>query len=127
MLVKAYPSSFYTPYELKKYDLCFQCHSSELLDSQGQTNFRNGIRNLHGVHVSKKYKGRTCSACHNVHVSDGEKLINSDGVVFGDWKIPIKFEYTETGGSCMPGCHRRMEYDRKSPADNSEKRKKEDE
>jgi len=127
ILTGPYPTTFYAPYEEKKYGLCFQCHEEELLRKGGETDFRNGSMNLHTVHVVRKDKGRTCSACHNAHVSNGEKMINMEGVVFGDWKIPIRFEGTETGGSCMPGCHRLMVYDRKKPADNSEKKKKKDE
>ena len=34
---------------------------------------------------------------------------------FGDWKIPTRFAITPTGGSCAPGCHRRVLYDREKP------------
>lgn len=120
LLTESYPSSFYSGFKKDTYGLCFQCHEEDLLTERNRsTDFRNGSRNLHTVHVADKLKGRTCKACHNLHASDGEKLINSDGIPFGDWKIPIRFEATDTGGSCMPGCHRSMKYDRNEKVDNS--------
>jgi predicted CXXCH cytochrome family protein len=127
LVTKAYPASFYAGYTEDSYSLCFSCHDQELLTERNKTtNFRNGIKNLHTVHVADKLKGRTCKACHNVHAGDGEKLIKQDGVPFGDWKIPIRFEVTDTGGSCMPGCHRIMKYDREKKADNSKEAAKRD-
>ena len=60
-------------------------------------------------------KGRTCRICHEPHASNGEKLISKEGAQFGEWKIPINFKITSTGGSCAPGCHREFKYDRKKP------------
>ena len=60
-------------------------------------------------------KGRTCRVCHEPHASDGEKLISKEGTQFGDWKIPMNFKITSTGGSCAPGCHRSFKYDRDKP------------
>ncbi|MCB2183406.1 MAG: cytochrome c3 family protein [Desulfobulbaceae bacterium] len=124
ILKGSYPQSFYAAYEENLYDFCFQCHDKELLTSEtatNQTDFRNGDENLHYRHVARAQKGRTCRSCHSVHASNGQKLINPDGIKFGDWKIPIRFETTETGGSCMPGCHRGMSYDRAEYIDNSDK------
>ena len=84
---------------------------------RNQTGFRNGTDNLHYRHVARKQKGRTCLACHSVHASSGQKLINPEGIPFGQWKIPIRFVATETGGGCVPGCHRSLDYDRKTPVD----------
>jgi hypothetical protein len=36
-------------------------------------------------------------------------------VPFGDWRIPIGFSKTATGGSCSPGCHQTSSYDRQTP------------
>ncbi len=128
ILKDRYPTSFYMPFKKDAYDLCFGCHDKGLLSQQttgDQTGFRNGKENLHFLHVVKERKGRTCKACHSVHASDGEKLINPDGIPFGDWKIPIRYTATETGGSCAPGCHRQMYYDREKPVDNTEEIKSE--
>ena len=120
LLNKSYPSTFYAGLKKDTYDLCFECHDKELLTERDKTtNFRNGSMNLHNIHVAPPRKGRTCKACHNLHASDGEKLITPEGIPFGDWKIPVRFKATDTGGSCMPGCHRTMQYDRNKPADNS--------
>ncbi len=120
LLNEPYPSAFYAGFKKDTYDLCFQCHDRELLTERDKTtNFRNGSQNLHNIHVADPRKGRTCKACHNLHASDGDKLINPDGIPFGDWNIPIRFAATDTGGSCMPGCHSTMKYDRNTPTDNS--------
>lgn len=127
ILTGAYPQSMYAPYKKGTYELCFQCHEESLLDkSRGDTAFRNGKANLHYLHVGRENKGRTCQVCHDVHSADGQNLISSEGTPFGDWKIPVRFEATDSGGGCMPGCHRAMEYDRKNPVDNSLKEDKEE-
>ena len=118
----SYPESFYAPFQPEAYELCFMCHDKELLTLQNvkdQTDFRNGTENLHFLHVARKQKGRTCKSCHSFHASDGEKLINPDGILVGDWKIPIRYKATDTGGSCVPGCHRPMSYDREQPFNNT--------
>jgi predicted CXXCH cytochrome family protein len=109
-----YPSDLYAPYKDGAYDACLKCHEKNLLrfpETTIYTKFRNGNRNLHYVHVVNR-KGRTCRLCHEPHASDGAKLISKDGTQFGDWKIPINFATTATGGSCAPGCHRKFKYDR---------------
>jgi len=116
ILIASYPKKFYTPYEKKKYSLCFECHESnitEYKETTTDTNFRNGSENLHYVHVHRK-KGRTCRACHMVHASKLLKHIREE-TPFGKWDIPINFEITPTGGSCAPGCHREYKYDRVKP------------
>lgn len=122
LLTGSFPKAFYAPYRADAYDFCFQCHDKELLTAQPvgeQTGFRNGKDNLHYRHVAKKEKGRTCLACHSVHASNGQKLINPEGIPFGKWKIPIRFAATESGGGCVPGCHRSRDYDRVQPVDNT--------
>ncbi|GFO54598.1 cytochrome c [Geomonas sp. Red276] len=112
-----YPSELYYPYQDGAYDACLKCHEKNLLrfpETTIYTNFRNGNRNLHYVHVVSR-KGRTCRICHQPHASDGPKLINKNGAEFGEWKIPINFVITPTGGSCAPGCHRKLKYDRFKP------------
>lgn len=109
-----YPAELYTPYKEGAYDACLRCHEKSLLrfpETTIYTKFRNGNRNLHYVHVVNR-KGRTCRLCHEPHASDGAKLISKDGYQFGDWKIPLNFQMTATGGSCAPGCHRKFKYDR---------------
>jgi hypothetical protein len=33
-------------------------------------------------------------------------------VPFGAWYLPLNFQKTENGGSCLPGCHKLKKYDR---------------
>jgi predicted CXXCH cytochrome family protein len=114
LLVKAFPTRPYVAYTGEEYGLCFECHNRELLqyaDTSFATQFRDGERNLHFLHVNDPQKGRSCVFCHGVHGSAGAKLVE-EGVKFGQWSLPIKFVKTETGGGCAPGCHRPAYYDR---------------
>ena len=116
LLSKEFPTADYVPYTKAEYELCFSCHKRDLLeypDTSFATNFRDGERNLHYLHVNKTDKGRSCTFCHNVHGSNNPKLI-AENVPFGKWNLPIKFIQTETGGSCSPGCHKPQSYDRKN-------------
>ena len=117
MLRGNYPQELYVPYENGTFALCLQCHDKELAsaaETTKATNFRNGSRNLHSVHVLGR-KGRTCRLCHEPHASNGEKLINKEGMKFGAWKVPINFIISPKGGTCAPGCHRSFRYDRDKP------------
>lgn len=117
---RAYPSKFYATYDAKQYALCFECHEPEAFsdrETDSATGFRNGTQNLHFLHVNKAEKGRTCRACHAPHASNNAKHI-AERVPFGKWQIPIGFRETETGGSCLPGCHKPYAYDRKNPVEN---------
>jgi len=118
LLVDAYPESFYAPYSKGTYAFCLGCHEENLLrfpETSIYTRFRNGKHNLHYTHVADPRKGRTCRACHQAHASNGPKLVNEEGAAFGDWRIPLRLVLTDTGGSCSPGCHRRIAYDRENP------------
>ena len=119
MLRGTYPSELYAPYKDGLYGICLSCHEKNLLrfaETTIYTNFRNGSQNLHYVHVSNSRKGRTCRICHAPHASNGVKLIDKDGAKFGEWYIPINFQISSTGGSCAPGCHKALQYDRNKPA-----------
>jgi len=108
-----FPHSFYSPYEKGEYDLCFLCHKEAIVtekETRTVTNFRNGETNLHWLHVNQK-KGRTCRACHDVHASNHEGRIR-DEFPFGNMSMPMEYYKTETGGSCLPGCHTERLYDR---------------
>ena len=113
ILVGGYPPEFYREFSVESYDLCFQCHDRDLVtakETETATNFRDGSRNLHYLHVDMK-KGRTCRACHEVHAGSQEKLIREQAP-FGKWEIPMNFQKTPAGGSCKPGCHVPYTYDR---------------
>ena len=116
-LTHEYPSSFYAPFDINNYKLCFTCHPETLVlheQTDRLTDFRNGSLNLHYLHVNKPEKGRTCRACHATHGSNWPKHI-SEGVPYGNWEIPILYEKTVSGGGCQPGCHKPKEYDRENP------------
>ncbi len=115
LLVEDYPPLFYAPFQLDSFRLCFRCHISDLVlkpSGAGLTQFRDGDRNLHFLHVNQE-KGRTCRACHEVHASKRPAHIR-EAVPFGSggWMLEINFQATENGGSCAPGCHQLKSYDR---------------
>lgn len=112
MLLQNYPKEFYAPFSQDQYSLCFNCHQPTLVQDPTTTTltgFRDGDRNLHYLHVNKKVKGRTCRACHETHASQHPKHIR-EGVPFGQWLLPIRFQKTATGGTCTPGCHATKTY-----------------
>ncbi len=120
ILRKYFPPLFYAPFDPKNYELCFNCHEKTLVlepRTNTLTGFRNGDQNLHYVHVNKAVKGRTCRACHDAHGTKNPKHIR-DAVPFGAWGLPINHKKTETGGSCLPGCHQTFVYDRNKPVKN---------
>ena len=119
LLAKAYPPEFYAPYSRDNYALCFSCHSDSLVEAERTTtltNFRDGDRNLHFVHVDKAERGRTCRACHETHGSNLPSHLR-ETTPFGMWNLPIGYVKTENGGSCTPGCHVQKTYNRIMPED----------
>jgi predicted CXXCH cytochrome family protein len=113
--------SMYQPFEKSSYALCFSCHADTIADSQrtdSETNFRNGMFNLHFVHVNKVDKGRSCRVCHDPHASSQPRLISNKKAGFGRWRIPISFTQTSVGGTCVAGCHKPKSYNRIDPVDN---------
>ncbi|HUU46165.1 MAG TPA: cytochrome c3 family protein [Acidobacteriota bacterium] len=114
ILIQYFPPEFYTPYAEENYALCFECHNRQVaLDEHTATltNFRDGDRNLHFVHVNKQEKGRSCRACHQVHASTQEKHVRTS-VPFGkiDWELPVTFTKKGNGGNCVVGCHAPFDY-----------------
>ena len=111
LLISAFPKGEYASAIKDTFALCWECHDSDLLEvskTTTSTNFRDGDRNLHFVHMNGK-KARSCVMCHNVHASMNDHLIE-DNVRFGDWNLPIRFTPKENGGSCFPGCHAQKSY-----------------
>lgn len=115
MLTEEYPPQFYAAFKIDTFKLCFRCHIPDLVlkkSGQGLTEFRDGDRNLHWLHVNQE-KGRTCRACHEVHASKRPAHIR-EAVPFGDsgWLLELNFEKSAEGGSCAPGCHTARSYNR---------------
>ncbi|MBZ0158127.1 MAG: cytochrome C [Alphaproteobacteria bacterium] len=120
ILRKNFAPVFYASFDTRNFELCFNCHEKNLvLDSKTttMTGFRNGDQNLHFVHVNKAIKGRTCRACHDAHATNNPKHIR-DAVPFGSWGLPVGFQKSANGGSCLPGCHQKFVYDRSAPVKN---------
>ncbi len=114
ILWKYFPSEFYTPFAVEKYELCFGCHQKTLvLDKYTSTltDFRRGNQNLHFLHVNRE-KGRTCRACHQVHASNQEKHIRSEVPFSKTWMYQIRYTKKENGGRGVVGCHKPQEYSR---------------
>ena len=113
LLIEKFPEGNYANAERDNFSLCFRCHNRKLFEdevTETVTNFRNGDKNLHHAHINGE-KGRSCTLCHNVHASPNDHLIAGE-VAFGNWAMPINYKSTETGGSCLPGCHQQKEYSR---------------
>lgn len=116
LLTKEYPQFIYAPFDIEAYALCFDCHIEGLVLAEqaiGATEFRDQERNLHSVHVDKKWRGRTCRTCHEVHASS-RPFHMRETVPFGPrgWEIEINHTKLPNGGSCSPGCHETRVYDR---------------
>ncbi len=116
LLVAEYPPSFYAPYDRERYALCFGCHNEKVAaapETRTLTNFRDGARNLHFLHVNKADRGRTCRSCHEVHASRQPHHIR-DGVPYGSkgWVLRINYVQTPTGGRCAKTCHDLKSYER---------------
>lgn len=115
MLKGEYPEEFYLPYKQANFELCFRCHTRELAQDRRTdtlTGFRNGDFNLHYVHVNRSDKGRSCKTCHDPHAAGQLRLIKKRIPGFGSWDIPIHYTKTDTGGTCVVGCHKPKSYDR---------------
>jgi predicted CXXCH cytochrome family protein len=114
-LKEPYPESYFAPYSEDTYALCFICHDEEFLlykRTRQHTEFRDGVRNLHFTHVTQT--NNRCTSCHDTHASLHESLIRATSR-FGREDAPLNFEPTNTGGSCNPGCHDTLSYDRENP------------
>lgn len=121
LLSEPYPEEDYPVASIDSFGLCFLCHDSDLMEAEETewaTNFREGIRNLHRVHIQGE-KGRNCKFCHNMHGSNQPFLIE-DRIPFGNWEMQMNFITTDEGGSCMPGCHGKKAYSRLKQKDNGQ-------
>jgi len=120
LLVEFLSPERYVPYDDgDSFALCFQCHDIELLDEEETdeyTDFRNGEKNLHYLHVNRESKGRNCRICHLPHGGAQPRLIRPT-VPFGPWELRIRFAPTPSGGYCGPACHPAKRYDRENPID----------
>lgn len=117
LLAKAYSDSLYQPFTPERYALCFACHDVGMVQQERTdrvTNFRNGQRNLHYVHVRAGTWNRNCAMCHDTHAGTNDRIVR-DEVQYKTWAMRLNFARTGTGGSCAPGCHIQYKYDREHP------------
>lgn len=113
MLTERFPEGEYVLAHTDNFGLCFLCHDTDLMDAEQTewgTNFRNGKQNLHYLHIQGE-KGRSCTLCHNLHVSR-QKFLIAESIPFGNWEMQMNFANNEDGGSCLPGCHGKKTYAR---------------
>lgn len=121
LLKDAFPAPFYLSYAQDNFALCFDCHEKNIAQDRRTdtlTGFRNGDFNLHYLHINKPDKGRSCKTCHDPHAARQQRLIKEHIPGFGTWEIPIRYTKTETGGTCVVGCHKPKTYDRVRPVKN---------
>ena len=87
------------------------------------TNFRDGSRNLHSLHVQgalvpnkygivKRGKARSCSVCHNPHGSSQPASLIREYNCQGVFCFTMTYYPLEDGGKCMVGCHKPRSYRR---------------
>lgn len=120
LLTKTYPKGPYFPYKEEGYTLCFDCHDQEMVEEEEDpdvTEFRNGDRNLHGLHVNRPGKGCTCGACHDPHAGGGPQHM-ADASRLGPQALLKQFTPSATGGTCLTKCHATWAYDRVKPIEN---------
>jgi predicted CXXCH cytochrome family protein len=113
LLSAAFPKGAYSSGKVENFAHCFDCHDSALMieaESREATNFRDGSKNLHYIHVNRE-KARNCTTCHDIHGSNYPFII-AETVPFGNWEMPMNFKVTENGGSCLTGCHQEFSYAR---------------
>jgi predicted CXXCH cytochrome family protein len=116
LLIEDYSSAKYLGYTTESYKFCFKCHQREIVrfpDTGYSTEFRDGERNLHYLHVNMDKNGKNCKLCHVTHTGNFPKLL-AEQIPFGNWSMPMNFKKTATGGSCAPGCHKTRTYDRQN-------------
>lgn len=121
LLKRSVPTDMYQSYNKSNFDLCFDCHANSLADNaqtESETNFRNGTLNLHFLHINKSEKGRSCKVCHDPHAAGQAHLISTKIPGFGRWRIPIRYNSTKVGGTCVVGCHKPKSYNRFTQIEN---------
>ncbi len=109
------PETLVGGFDIRNYALCFSCHDPNLVLSESAlaTQFRDGDRNLHRVHVQGGERSRSCGTCHEVHAGTLPRLIASTVRYEGStWEAPMGFELLPDGGRCASACHEPLQYRR---------------
>lgn len=112
LLRENYPDKDYAEFNADNYAMCIRCHDSAMIeeDSPELTGFRNETQNLHFVHTNRE-KGRACGICHQPHAGSLPMLMREEFPFGpGGWNLPIGYQKTDTGGSCLSACHEPRTY-----------------
>lgn len=115
LLKKPFPETSISQFDENEY-ICFECHEPEKMKvpvTETATNFRNGKKNIHYVHVNSV--GITCRTCHDFHATKEYPHHLRKISTFGKTQFPLRYIESADGGSCDPICHARRSYDRKVP------------
>ncbi|MBI4890645.1 MAG: hypothetical protein HY821_08460 [Acidobacteria bacterium] len=115
LLKDDYPKEFYAPFKAENFSLCFKRRDAGLPHTKRTAallDFLCGNKDLHVVLVNKTQKGRTFRTCHESYANIAPNHIRN-AVPFGKWSLPIHFTQSENGGTCPPGCHAQLNYERK--------------
>lgn len=106
----------------KDYGLCLDCHEGETFSEPvGEaTEFRNGRRNMHRLHVEGEEgggkvapdRGLACRNCHEVHSSTWPRLIRRELDCGGVPCLMLEFRSLPQGGECAVSCHGTKAYSR---------------
>lgn len=114
--VERFDQSKNVPFQPEAYALCFQCHSSSMVEekyTETETGFRLKRLNLHNLHVVRdSERGFSCRICHSPHASRQARLINMEVPLSSAYSLKIEYRQTENGGQCMTNCHSLKEYSR---------------
>lgn len=120
LLRQPYPAELYVPFSTNAYALCFECHEERAFtepETETATQFRDGKRNLHFLHVNRAGPGRACRLCHETHSSKREALMR-EGIPYEDsgWVLRPDFAKTANGGACGQSCHSAQTYQNRASA-----------
>ena len=120
LLRSKFSDKYAETFDMDNYVLCFNCHSQDIViqEETVSTDFRNGGKNLHYLHVNRQVKGRNCKTCHEIHASNQEKHIRRTIPFERGFTITLEFTKSATGGGCVEGCHKPRQYDRIIPVKN---------
>ncbi len=115
MLKKPFPKKSSQKFTAEGY-ICFECHDSKKMTERYTTDvteFRNGKKNTHYLHVNAKRI--SCKVCHDYHASKVMPHHLKTETKFGPAKFSLRYIESADGGSCNPICHTRRYYNRVDP------------
>ena len=115
MLKKPFPKKSSITFKADNY-VCFECHEPKKMTQRYTkefTEFRNGNKNAHYLHVNQKRI--SCKVCHDYHASKDLPHHLRDETTFGPAKFPLRYIGSPDGGSCNPICHTRRYYNQVKP------------